>query len=149
MPLATEYVNATSHFFFSVSIISWVLSIAMVLLTRPRAWWDAFFFLCCKEEPAKRCCRRDQSVSSDAKGKPCEFLTIQPPAHMLPSSSSRYFHFLLVCFCLFTAHLQHMKVPGAKGWIRAVAAGLHHRHSNVGSKAHLWPTPLLTATLDP
>ena len=31
----------------------------------------------------------------------------------------------------------------------ATAAGLHHSHSNVGSKLCLQPTPLLTATLDP
>ena len=33
----------------------------------------------------------------------------------------------------------------ARGKIRAVATGLHHSHSNVGSKPRLWPTPQLTA----
>ena len=37
----------------------------------------------------------------------------------------------------------------AKGQIRATAAGLHHSHSNVGSEPSLWPTPQLTARLDP
>ena len=37
----------------------------------------------------------------------------------------------------------------ARGRIRAVAAGLHHSHSNTGSEPHLRPTPQLTATLDP
>ena len=36
----------------------------------------------------------------------------------------------------------------ARGHIRA-AAGLHHGHSHAGSEPHLWPTPQLTATLDP
>ena len=37
----------------------------------------------------------------------------------------------------------------ARGLIRAVAAGLHHSHSNAESEPHLRPTPQLTATLDP
>ena len=37
----------------------------------------------------------------------------------------------------------------AKGWIRAVAAGLHHSHRNAGSKPHLQPIPWLWETLDP
>ena len=37
----------------------------------------------------------------------------------------------------------------ARGRIGAVAAGLHHSHSNVGSEPHLQPTSQLMATLDP
>ena len=37
----------------------------------------------------------------------------------------------------------------ARDLIRAVAAGLCHSHSNVGSELRLRPTPQLTATLDP
>ena len=37
----------------------------------------------------------------------------------------------------------------ARGQIRAVAAGLHHSHSNTGSKPRLQPTPQLTVMLDP
>ena len=37
----------------------------------------------------------------------------------------------------------------ARGPIGAVAAGLHHSHSNTGSEPCLRPTPQLTATLDP
>ena len=37
----------------------------------------------------------------------------------------------------------------ARGLIGAVAACLHHSHSNVGSKLHLQPTPQLSATPDP
>ena len=37
----------------------------------------------------------------------------------------------------------------ARGLIGAIAAGLHHSHSNVGSYPHLQPTPQLTATPDP
>ena len=34
----------------------------------------------------------------------------------------------------------------ARGQIRAVAAGLHHSHSNARSEQQLQPTPQLTAT---
>ena len=36
----------------------------------------------------------------------------------------------------------------ARGCIRAVAAGLYHSHSIVGSELHLQPTPQLAATPD-
>ena len=37
----------------------------------------------------------------------------------------------------------------ARGWITAVAAGLHHSHSNAKSKPQLQPILQLTKTLDP
>ena len=37
----------------------------------------------------------------------------------------------------------------ARGWIKAVAAGLHHSHSNTRSEPCLWTTPQLLAMLDP
>ena len=37
----------------------------------------------------------------------------------------------------------------ARGPIRATHDGLHHSHSNEGSKQGLQPTPQLTAMLDP
>ena len=37
----------------------------------------------------------------------------------------------------------------ARGQIGAIAAGLHHSHSNVGSEPHRRPTPQLTAMPDP
>ena len=37
----------------------------------------------------------------------------------------------------------------ARGPIGAVAAGLHHSHSNAESEPHLQPTPQLMATPDP
>ena len=50
-------------------------------------------------------------------------------------------------FFLFRATpAAHRKFPG---WIRAVAAGLRHSHSNKGSKLCLHPMPHLVATLDP
>ena len=36
----------------------------------------------------------------------------------------------------------------ARGRIRAVAAGLHHSHSNMGSEPRLQPTPQLMAMSD-
>jgi len=37
----------------------------------------------------------------------------------------------------------------ARGLIRAIAAGLHHSHSNARSEPCLPPTPQITAMLDP
>ena len=57
-------------------------------------------------------------------------------------------------FCLFAFSRAAPTAYGgyqAKGPTRAAAAGLHHNHShsNVGSEPRLWPTPQLTAMLDP
>ena len=44
-------------------------------------------------------------------------------------------------FLLFRASLEAYGGSQARGRIRATTAGLHHSHSNVGSKPHLWPIP--------
>ena len=59
-------------------------------------------------------------------------------------------YFILFCFSvLLGLHLQHTEVPQARGLIGAVAAGLHHSHSNARYKPHLRPTPQLRAMPDP
>ena len=50
--------------------------------------------------------------------------------------------------CLFRAAPMAHESSQARGQIGAVAAGLHHSHSNLGSKPHLRTTPQLTATPD-
>ena len=60
----------------------------------------------------------------------------------------RLFVCLFVLFCFLELHLHHMEVPRL-GVESATAAGLHHSHSNSGSKPHLQPTSQLTATPDP
>ena len=50
--------------------------------------------------------------------------------------------FGFVLFCAFSK-------AAPVGQIGAVAAGLHHSHSNARSQPHLQPTPQLTATLEP
>ena len=52
-------------------------------------------------------------------------------------------------FLLFRAAPVAYGDSQARGQIGAVAAGLHHSHSNTRPKPHLRPTPQLTATLDP
>ena len=53
-------------------------------------------------------------------------------------------------FCLFLGlHLLHTEVPRSRGQIGAVAARLHHSHSNVRSELSLQRTPQLRLTLDP
>ena len=60
----------------------------------------------------------------------------------------------MIFICLFVFVLLSRAAPEAyggsqaRGRIGAVAAGLHHSHSNAGSKPHLQPTPQLTATRD-
>ena len=59
---------------------------------------------------------------------------------------------VFVFVCLFVFSYAAPAAYGgsqARGLIGAVAAGLHHSHSNAGSKPRLWPTPQLTAMLDP
>ena len=52
-------------------------------------------------------------------------------------------------FCIFRAASMAYGCSQARGQIGAVAAGLHHSHSNKGSKPCLQPIPQLTVTLDP
>ena len=58
----------------------------------------------------------------------------------------------LFIFCLFAFSRATPVAYGgsqARGQIGAVADGLHHSHSHVGSEPRLGPTPQLTATPDP
>ena len=62
--------------------------------------------------------------------------------------------FLFVCFCFFFLLSFRASVVAygrsrVRGWIGAVATGLHHSHSNLGSEHHLQPTPQLMATPNP
>ena len=59
------------------------------------------------------------------------------------------FSFCFVLFCLFRATPATYGGSQARGKIRAIATGLCHSHSNVGSELCLGPTPQLTATPDP
>ena len=60
--------------------------------------------------------------------------------HQIPSRS---------LFLLFRAAPSAYGGSQARGLIGATAAGLHHSHSNTGSKPPLRPTPQLMATPDP
>ena len=57
--------------------------------------------------------------------------------------------FFCFVFCLFRAVLMAYGSSQARDPIGAVAAGLHHKHSNTISEPHLPPTPQLTAMLAP
>ena len=52
-------------------------------------------------------------------------------------------------FCLFRVAPAAYGGSQARGRIRAIYTGLSHSHSKTGSKQCLWPTPQLTAMLDP
>ena len=60
-----------------------------------------------------------------------------------------YFFFFFFVLCPFRASPAAYGGSQARGLIGAVAAGLHHSHSNARSEPHLGPTPQLTATRDP
>ena len=57
--------------------------------------------------------------------------------------------FLCVCVCLFRAALKAYGGSQGRGLIGAVAAILHHSHSNARSESRLQTTAQLTATPDP
>ena len=64
----------------------------------------------------------------------------------------KYLFLLFLVFCLFLFFRATPAAQGssqAGGQIGAVASGLHHSCSNVGSKLLLQPTPQLMATPDP
>ena len=62
-------------------------------------------------------------------------------------------HIFFVLFCFVALFFRAAPVAygdsQARGLIRAIAAGLHHSHSNTRSELCLRPTPELMATPDP
>ena len=60
-----------------------------------------------------------------------------------------YFFFFVFFFFPPRAAPAAYESSQARGQIGATAAGLHHSHSNARSELLLWPTPQLTATMDP
>ena len=55
---------------------------------------------------------------------------------LLPS----FYLFIYLFILLFRATPMAYRSSQARGWIRALATGLCHSHSNAGSKLRLWPT---------
>ena len=53
---------------------------------------------------------------------------------VLVLESAMFLVFCLFAFVFLGLHPHHMDVPKARGRTGAVAAGLHHSHSNAGSK---------------
>ena len=79
-------------------------------------------------------------------------IAVYEPVFFLPHDFlpySFFFFFFFFVFCVFRA--SHMAYGGsqARGIIRAVAASLRQSCSNARSEPCLWPTPQLTAMLDP
>ena len=68
-----------------------------------------------------------------------------PSTHTPPIDQSITHSYLLI----FRTEPEAYGGSQARGQIGATAAGLHHSHSNLGSKPHLGPTPQLMATVDP
>ena len=55
---------------------------------------------------------------------------------------------IILFFFFFRATSAAYGGSQASSWIGAVAAGIHHSHSNSRSEPSLWPTPQLMAMLD-
>ena len=60
-----------------------------------------------------------------------------------------FFLFFFFSFCLFRATPVAYGSSQARGPIGVADAGLHHSHSNLGSKLHVRPIAQLTAMPDP
>ena len=84
------------------------------------------------------------------KSKAC---TLHPMASWTHIHHTVFLGFVLFCFLvwfgfillLFKAAPAAYRSSQTRGQIRAIAAGLHHIHSNTGSETPLQPTPRLTA----
>ena len=61
----------------------------------------------------------------------------------------RLFIYLFIYLVFLGFHSWHVEVPRVGAQIGAVAASLHHSHSNARSELHLWHTPQLMAMPDP
>ena len=68
---------------------------------------------------------------------------------ILKHSIYNFFFFCLLSFVFSRAAPMACGGSQARGLIRAIAAGLRHSHSNMGSEQCLWPTPQFTAMPDP
>ena len=80
--------------------------------------------------------------------KHCLVALIKILSWLLPSSRGQII-LVTVLFFLFRTAPTAYGSSQDRGQIGATAAGLHHSHSNAGSKLHLQRTPQLMATLDP
>ena len=89
------------------------------------------------------------SISDDTKGPDLQWLlfAISPPPHTQQISRAKDFFFFF--FCFLGSYLWHNQNSCVRGQIRAIAAGLHHSYSNLGSESCLWPMPQFTAPPDP
>ena len=69
------------------------------------------------------------------------YFTANKSVQTLNEIAAASFFFFFFFFGLFSAASMAYGGSLARGQIRAVAAGLCHKHSNMGSKSHLRPTP--------
>ena len=84
------------------------------------------------------------------KEKICKLVAFNLVQNLCSCSRHFYFfNFYLFAFLSFRAAPAADGGSQARGPFGAVAASLHHSHSNVGSEPCLQPTPQLTATPDP
>ena len=88
----------------------------------------------------------------------CDFAKISVWCYNIIMSSASFVcvsEEIIVFFCslffsfIFRAALMTYGSSRARGQIRAAAGGLHHNHSHTGYELCLWPTPQLSAMLDP
>ena len=92
---------------------------------------------------------RNEVISTQQMCKTSALFTETLKFTWLAYSTIFFFNFFIFVFCLFRAIPKAHGGSQARGQIGAVAAGLHHSHSNARSEPHLQPTPQLTATPEP
>ena len=108
----------------------------------------------CESSTAESCCfpittdhDGEAMVTTFTNNQPAQLLKLQRVwvRRCSGAAASSVLSFFLA-FCLFRAVPEACGGSQASSRIGAVAAGLHHSHSNAGSEPPLQPTPQLTAT---
>ena len=123
--LTNLFISIWTHCLYSMSIIIHTYLLCILLLKNTQVWPLASHF----------------ELSSISFW----YITVISDYFLYPKIFQAHLVFLCPIF-FFRAAYGHSQ---ARGWIRAVAAGVHHSHGNKGSKPRLWTTPQFTATLNP
>ena len=113
-----------------------------------RGWWGSLSSQVTGEGPEAKWKAWVGSCVPPGQPPEPQGLSLKPLAFTLGREMASCFCFVLFLF-LFWAVPKACGGSQARGQIRAAVAGLHHSHSNAGSKPHLWPIPQFKATLDP
>ena len=107
-----------------------------------RLWWDGFASAKRKQQVMRASAVGPRGPPSRNLLGPCCLCCSNHEAHTLLGWARGKFIIniiiiIILSFCHFLGHSRSIWGSQARGPIRAVAAGLHHSHSNTGSKPRL------------